>query len=65
MVHVPVPIFVSPPLPVFNAPEKDPPVAPPRVSVKPWPFIWDVLLIAIEPVSPTILLGPPNTIVPG
>ena len=64
MVHVPVPVFVSPPLPVFNEPEKEPPVAPPKVSVKPVPVICPVLLIAIEPVSPTILLLLPNVTVP-
>ncbi len=65
MVHVPVPIFVRPPLPVFNALEKDPPVAPPKVSVKPVPFNWLVLFIAIEPVSPTILALLANVIIPG
>ena len=65
MVHVPVPVFVSPPLPVFNDPEKEPPVVPPKVSVKPEPLIWFVLLIAIVPVAPTILASLPSTTRPG
>ena len=32
-VQVPVPVFVNPPVPVFNPPEKEPPVVPPKVSV--------------------------------
>ena len=63
--QVPVPSLMRVPVVVFKGLVSTPPCVPPIVKLKVAPVMAPVLLILMEPVSPIMLEGLPNVMVPG